>query len=791
MSGRGGSRARGLAAFLVTALLGSVGGAGMLACAEPPAVQFSPTGPYEPNAREQEIYQLYEDGKLITARRKVDELLAQEPYSILGHLVLGQVLRQSDGALPQAMQHMGRARELFETRYPAFPLPEDAPRELHRELLFAAAGVAGELEQFEYQLELLDFHDALYKPKLTAEHAWPLMRLHRYDAARGFAKQATESSLDYSRSMGKNALCAIEGEAAQRQPRYDACLAAFDDAATRAASDPENAGPDQRTPLAVHAYNAAMAAAAVLRPDEVERLALEGTRRLDFTPANPWRLLVRLQVDQARIDDALASLQEMLRWRQRQPPYLRDQDRAETDVAQATLLLAVGRTAAGLRLVDRAIARPDRRGLSSSSAEQAAGAHALLRLALRRADAELLAERASWGEGALEGEEAGLLAPVERAGQDLADRERIRNLLDDEARLLATFRVYVLGGLEPVPTWLLGDLVELVGAGVAAVAIERARVADGGDGFSGYHSALEAEVALAQGDETRALARVEQALRELPSTEVLLRARVAAVGARAAADEGDDAAARRYLAQVMQLDPGTIRRQGLSIPVVIRNASSGAVGAEVAARLEGSPRLRPEAGGFGLVIDGEGRQLRLCRRRPMGRSFRALRWISAMRRPSRRPRPRRAVSRPRASRRRASRSARHRPWHARCGHSTSARSGSGWSSRRSICARSTAAPSCPRRPRARRCRRCSSRSPRGDRGPGREPGPRSNRQPDAASRARARTGGLLGRPDRGHALQCDAGCRDPPFFPPPGTDSCRFFDRNGVVLMEKPRRKMR
>jgi hypothetical protein len=160
--------------------------------------------------------------------------------------------------------------------------------------------------------------------------------------------------------------------------------------------------------------------------------------------------------------------------------------------------------------------------------------------------------------------------------------------------------------------------VELVGAGVAAVAIERARVADGGEGFSGYHSALEAEVALAQGDETRALARVEQALRELPSTEVLLRARVAAVGARAAADEGDDAAARRYLAQVMQLDPGTIRRQGLSIPVVIRNASSGAVGAEVAARLEGSPRLRPEAGGFGLVIDGEGRQLRLCLSTPEG-----------------------------------------------------------------------------------------------------------------------------------------------------------------------------
>lgn len=630
-------------ALVGLALALAVGGSGPLACGRGrdalPGFDRGPTGPYAPSEREQAVYRLYDEGKLITARREVDALLEQEPYSILGHLVLAQVLRQSDGDLPAAMRHMGRARELFETRYSTFPLPEDAPRELHRELLFAAQGVAGELEQFEYQLELLDFHDALYKPKLIAEHAWPLMRLRRYDDARGYAKQATESALDHVRSLGKNALCAIEGEAGQRQPRYEACLAAFEDAEARARVEPVTAGPDQRTPLAVHAYNAAMAAAAVLRPDEVERLALAGTQRLDFTPANPWRLLVRLQIDQARIGEALASLQEMQRWRQRQPPYLRDQDRAETDVAQATLLLAVGRTGAGLRLVDRAIARPDRRGLSSSTAEQAAGAHALLRLALRRADAEVRAERATWdagpeaspkppqrpadgeGEGeAAPAEPAGesVLAPVERLGQDLADRERIRGLLDDEERLVATFRVYLLGGLEPVPTWLQGDLVELVGPGVAAVAIERARWRDPDPAFASYYDALTAEVALAQGDDARALAQVELALRGLPSSEVLLRARVAAIGARAAAAEGDEAAARRYLATVMQLDPGTLRRQGLALPVVIRNASSGPVGAEVAARLRSSPRLREESGGFEVRVEGEARRLRICVSSPEG-----------------------------------------------------------------------------------------------------------------------------------------------------------------------------
>lgn len=608
-------RARGV---LVGALVVALGGCGK---ARPRADAgfggSGPTGPYEPSAGELELRQIYDDGKLVTARRKADALLEAEPYAILGHFVLGQVLRQSDGDLPGAMRHLGRARELFETRYPVFPLPESAPRELHRELLFAAQGVAGELERFEYQLELLDFHDALYKPKLIAEHAWPLMRLRRYDDARGYAKQATESALDHVRSMGKNALCAIEGEAGQRQPRYDACLLAFEDAQARAEADPVTAGPDERTPLAVHAYNAALAAAAVLRPDEVERLAVAGTRRLDFTPANPWRLLVRLQVDQARMGEALASLQEMQRWRQRQPPYLRDQDRAETDVAQATLLLAVGRPGAGLRLVDRAIARPDRRGLSSSTGEQAAGAHALLRLALRRVDDEQRAERAAWGLDPRA--DAAVLAPVERAAQDLADGERIRGLLEDEARLVATFRPYVLGGLEPVPTWLLGDLVRVLGPGVAAVAIERARALDPSDAFAGYYAALAAEIALGQGEPSEALVLAERAARDLPSTEVLLRARVAALAARAADAQGDEAAVRRALVQVMQLDPGTMRRQGLVLPVEIHDASSGAIGPAVAERLRDSPRLREVAsGGFGVRIEGQARQLRLCVSSPDG-----------------------------------------------------------------------------------------------------------------------------------------------------------------------------
>ena len=59
---------------------------------------------------------------------------------------------------------------------------------------------------------------------------------------------------------------------------------------------------------------------------------------------------------------AIEAAREMHRWRGRQPANLRDQDRAETDVTIATLLLVAGEAETGLDAVDRAIERPDRRG---------------------------------------------------------------------------------------------------------------------------------------------------------------------------------------------------------------------------------------------------------------------------------------------------------------------------------------------------------------------------------------------------------------------------------------------
>lgn len=643
MAGR--SHERVLLVAATFALLGSaLWGSSTLVRAQDPADPLaspgsSPLGQPQDFARtpaEDEVWQLYHDEKLLTARRKVEALLDKEPDSIVGHYVFAQILRRAEGNLPKAMKQMGKARELYEQRYqPTVVNLQSTPWLLHREILYAAQTIAGELERHEYQLQLLDYHDSLYDPRLTAEHAWPLMLLGRYDEARKYAEKAAEASDEFQRSLGRNALCAIEGEAGNREERFTACLAAYDDAADRARGDDPFAKPDEITSVTVHAYNAANAALSVLRPDEAERLAKAGAVRLEFTPANPWRFLVRLYTDQGRMDEAVTALREMQAWRRKMPPHLREQERAETDVAFATVLLVAGETKTGMQVIDRAIANPDRRGLTSSSKEQALGAHALLRLAMRRTHAEVEAERATWSGTA---ESARITRDqAERRIQDWADAERIRGVLNQDGLLVSSFRMYVAGGLEPVPSWLVGDLVPILGAGVSSVVLDMVREAEGvgirgdlsptdqvsvevaDDALEPYYVAFEAEIALHDGDRKKALRLAEEALASLPEFEALLRARVAAIAGEAAWELGSKQAALGFWATAMQRDAGIIRRRGIVLPARIDNQASGPVAARVVELLEDSPRFElGEPAGFMIALHGTGRELTMCLHEPGG-----------------------------------------------------------------------------------------------------------------------------------------------------------------------------
>src|SRR5262249_36800411 len=151
----------------------------------------------------------------------------------------------------------------------------DEAKNLHREILVGLEYTAGLMEQYTYELEVLDDYDNLYEPHLIGQRAWPLMKLRRFDDARAVARRAIASGSQWQKSLGLNGLCAIEAEAHERQASYENCTAALDHAKGRADAA-IRAGSKAIPHLAVHAHNASLGALSVLHLDEAERLALKG-----------------------------------------------------------------------------------------------------------------------------------------------------------------------------------------------------------------------------------------------------------------------------------------------------------------------------------------------------------------------------------------------------------------------------------------------------------------------------------------------------------------------------------
>lgn len=542
----------------------------------------------------------FQAGELVSARDQAEAALAADPRQYRAHYVLGLVMRDAEGNLAQAMFHLGRSRELYETR---FASSLDTDWRFHQALLDAVQIVAGEIEAYEYQLQILDYYDARFDPDLVAERAWPLMKLGRFDEAREAATRAILSRDELQRSSGMNAMCALEAEAGDRAAAYTACLAALDAERLHPEAD-----------VTVDAFNASLAARAALRFDEAVALALEADTGASVSTANPHAILAELAVADGRGSDAVAAIRAMQGWRARQPAHLRDQNRAETDAVFAQVLLAVGEPELGLDIITRAIDFPDRRALTSGTAEQARGGHALLRIALRRAAAERRAERAAtlglWGRL---GAGLGAWVPDGAAWQDEA---AVTAVLADRVRLQRTLRQYLDGGL-PVPPWMVGELIPVVGPGVVRVALQRVRRLEGSAGFEAYHDALEAELAWWRGDRATCRRLAAAAASALPSEERLLRARVTAMAADSAWRAGDRADALSLYEVAMRDDPGVVRRLALALPAEV-DVSGGEAAADAGRMLRRSPRFASAERAFRVGVTEEGGALSVCLSAPSG-----------------------------------------------------------------------------------------------------------------------------------------------------------------------------
>jgi tetratricopeptide (TPR) repeat protein len=556
----------------------------------------------EASEAEHQAFGLAEQRRWIRAREEAEKILAKDRNSFVAQLVLGQVQHYGEANAPRALFHLSEARRLYEARFGTTPSGE-VPWRWHANILRELTAVYGDLEQPSTQLALMALFNELYEPDMVAERSWPLMKLGRNAEARAVAQKALELvERPMQRTIALNSLCAIEFEAGNDGASYEACRAAVDDASAGGAS-----------PSAVDLTNFAEASRSMFKLDEAERVQLEATEAPMSWYGNPWLELADLYTRQGRLPEAISALKKVPAYLQERPPHVRNVDRNEVQRVLAGLLLVAGRDQSALDLTEQALSMPDRRGHNSRDPHQDLTVVALLDRRARLVGAERALER-----GSVRSIWERLSAQLSAFQERLAARRsaaRVERLLDDDARLVGSFRIGT-SAAAVMPPWLAGELLDVLGPAVAEEALRRAQARDQRPGASGYYDAFRAERALLVDEPGQAVAFGKRALAVLGPSEVLLRARLHAVMAEAALQSGDGATAAASYDAAFQSDPGVFRRLGLAVPVRIE--AHGALGEDLAERLARSPRLEPSAGGFTLRIDATAVSGKVCLSAPSG-----------------------------------------------------------------------------------------------------------------------------------------------------------------------------
>lgn len=539
---------------------------------------------YEGSPEELDAFFSLVSQRFIHARELASKILAKNPGSFIAHYVMGEVEHDAEANFPRAVYHLEQARALFERKYGPTP-GDEAPWRWHSRIILSLSFAYGEIEQHEKKLGLLARYNELYDPDRLADRAWPLMKLRKFDEARAAAEEGMSTADPRQREVALNSLCAIEFEAGNDDKSYEACKRAMDNARSLGTElDPADL------------MNFAEASRSVFKLDEAERIDREAADSSNAWYGNPWSELTELYVREGRLGEALSALREIPRYRAQRPPHVRESDRNENRRALSAFFVVLGRADDALRVTQKALVAPDRRGHNSRDKAQDLSVVALLDSTAHRLKAERTLEKAA-SEPLPSRLKARALALSEGFQAWTSARRAVRAVADGE-RLSGSFQIGTARAAV-MPPWLAGELVHALGAGTARAAIAKARSEDLRTQARAYYDSFEGEAAYLAGDARDAERLLAAAAGGLPEAEALLRARVLAVLAMLRYERGDLTSALRDYERTLQIDPSAFRRLGLRLPVRVQAAGDD-VSQELVDALERSPRF--DVGDRGLVV---------------------------------------------------------------------------------------------------------------------------------------------------------------------------------------------
>lgn len=295
----------------------------------------------------------------VQARVLAEEILQIKPESARGHAVLGQVHLWAEGDLAQADYHLTRARTLIESNH-TLPLPKGELRKLHQSLLQALRKARFDRGLFADSLDILDFHDRLYKPRLIHLRGWPLIKMGRLEEARQEMELA-RASLDPSDPRLVEVLDTL-GQVFYEQGEPGKALDLFEQAWLLAEEVSDQPDPAYLT-------NAGEVARDLNRLKLAEdhwQTASEWPH--PYTYAAPLDHLALLFAAQGRFEEAFAALDRSRQWRAQLQPAVAAQTRARHLTDVALVLVAAGDSELAVATMERTfLERPGQAKNSSVS----------------------------------------------------------------------------------------------------------------------------------------------------------------------------------------------------------------------------------------------------------------------------------------------------------------------------------------------------------------------------------------------------------------------------------------
>lgn len=556
-------------------------------------------------------------GENVRARELAQAWVTEQPDSPAAQFALSEVLFRVEGNLPRALFHLNVAESLMDYQSLGRAI-ESGNLEWHYLTLSQLSYTHQLIGNQDESLRYLDMISQIYGQDVESFRGWPLIKLKRYDDARASAEKVLETSDNArDRSRAWNTLCAVELADLRPDESLIACENAMSEDESIALAD-EDADLDT-----VHLLNASEVSLNLLRFEEAENYLDRASRNIDpDSVGNPWVYKLYLYMNQARYDSAREALDRMLVWRDAQSPLTNVMNRGDHFMVSAIFLMLAGYPEDAARLTQAALNQPDRTGSYTADEAQKDSVAALVNSMAHRLRYERIREQLateSWWRGwRLRIEAQAARFQAWRAGRHAASLFADQETLQNRMRPYAPLDVHI-------PEWIESELIALMGAGVMQNLLTNAAAQGAFALNQGYFHSYQTEIAAVRGDDELLQTSAEEALRLLPSHEVLLRARASARLAQSLwnnAQRGEQGSSRRaealqHFAYALQQDAGLFRRLGAAIPVSfvgdLAQSGSTEFASDVQRYLRRSPRLIPHNEGLPLELLPDGSQT-LCLR---------------------------------------------------------------------------------------------------------------------------------------------------------------------------------